>query len=232
MFQFKQFAIQQSECAMKVGTDGVLLGAWTDINGAKNILDVGSGTGLISIMLAQRNSESKITGIEIDKKAVEQSKENAKNSPWGERIQFVEGNFCHYKFEQKFDLIVSNPPYFVNSLKNPNKERQTARHTDTLSPQELISVSAKLLNENGRLCVIYPILEGEKLIELAQEFRLFCTRKTIVFPRADLPPKRLLLEFSFKNSKQEENTLFIEKEQRHDYTDEYVALTKDFYLKM
>ena len=230
-FQFKQFTIEQDRCAMKVGTDGVLLGAWTDVSDAQSILDIGTGTGLIALMLAQRSSAA-IYGIEIDENATAQAVENVNNSPWSERIKietvslqtFVKNTNC------RFDLIVSNPPYFNKSLKNPNAQRSVARHMDSLSQKDLITAACALLSVVGRLSVILPTAEGLEFILQAKEFGLYCSKKTRVIPRIGALEKRLLLEFSRIKDVCKEDYLLIEKE-RHDYSDEFRSLTKEYYLE-
>lgn len=231
-FKFKQFVINQEKTAMKVGTDGVLLGAWADCLDKKNILDIGAGTGLISLMLAQRNENAKIHAIEIEKEASCQAKENIDNSIWENRIS-VE-NISFQKFyentNEKYDLIVSNPPYFINSLKNPKKEKTLARHSDFLPYEEIILGSSKILNEKGLLSVILPINESLLFVKLAEEKSLFCIRKTEIKPNYNKTSKRLLLEFSFEKKETKTDILTIETDQRHSYTEEYKRLTKDFYL--
>ena len=230
-FQFKQFTIEQDRCAMKVGTDGVLLGAWTDISGVQSILDIGTGTGLIGLMLAQR-SPAIICGIEIDENAAVQAIENVNNSPWNERIKieavslqtFVKNTDCC------FDLIVSNPPYFNKSLKNPDVQRSMARHTDSLNQEDLITAACVLLSDTGRLSVILPVTEGPGFISRAELSGLYCSRRTKVILRIGVPEKRLLLEFLRAKCVCKEGSLLIEKEKRHEYSDEFKALTKEYYL--
>ncbi len=232
-FSFKQFTVFQDKCAMKVGIDGVLLGAWTPVENANSILDIGTGTGLIGLMLAQRTN-AEITAIDIDANAVLQATENVKNSQWPKRIHVFENalqNFANIS-EERFDLIVSNPPYFINSLKTPHENRTTARHTDSLTHEELIEYSIELLNPNGRICIILPVAEGTKCIEFAERKGLFCTRKVTVYPKSEVIAKRLLLEFSKINSFIQENELIVESEIRHRYSVEFTELVKDFYLKL
>ena len=218
---------------MKVGTDGVLLGAWADVAGVKNILDIGTGTGLIALMLAQR-SNAIICGIEIDESAAMQSVENVNNSPWPERVN-IEAvslqDFVKKSAPNRFDLIVSNPPYFNNSMKNPNTLRSLARHTDSLNHSDLIDAAYYLLSDIGRLSVILPVSEGTAFIHQAEIAGLFCLRKTGVIPRPHAPEKRLLLEFSRTKRICEQNTLLIETGKRHEYSDEFKKLTEDFYLE-
>jgi tRNA1Val (adenine37-N6)-methyltransferase len=215
---------------MKVGVDGVTLGAWADIAGAKSILDVGCGSGLIALMLAQR-SAAKITAIDIDEQSIVQAEENVKNSPWRDRISILHHSFQDFAAitSESFDLIVSNPPFFVNSLKTPSQARTTARHNDSLSHADIIQNAKKCMKKSGRLCLILPILEGNQFVDSAEKEGLFCSKKISLFPNPTKPAKRFLLEFRFEQAACEESDLTIEKE-RNVYTAEYEDIVKDFYL--
>lgn len=229
-FQFKQFRVEQEKCAMKVGTDGVLLGAWADVASASRILDIGTGTGLISLMLAQRQPGAQITAIEIDEAATQQAQENFDLSPWTDRLTCRHISLQNFLKEEgaRFDAIVSNPPYFNNSLKNPDKQRSTARHTDTLSYTELMQASS-LLTERGHLSVILPTQAEEEILDAARQAHLHCSRKTDVRPKIEAAPKRVLLEFrkDFTTTNKSELTIEIE---RHVYTPEFKQMTEAFYL--
>ena len=168
-FQFKQFKIIQEEAAMKVGTDGVLLGAWASVNGVKSVLDVGTGTGVIAIMLAQR-STAQIMGIEIEKNAAEEADFNSQNSPFSKRISIKNLPFQELAetTQNTFDLIISNPPFFINNTKTPNPSRTIARHNDLLPLMDLVNGNVKLLEENGKLALILPVNEAEKFIKIAK----------------------------------------------------------------
>jgi len=216
---------------MKVGTDSVLLGAWTNVGQAENILDIGTGTGLVAIMMAQR-SDADIHAIELQKNAFQQARENIYNCPWSDRIQIQYVSFQEYAScaDRSFDLIVSNPPYFIDSLSPTREDRYQARHNSTLSQEDLILGSLKILKSDGRLSVILPYREGHSFIDLAGRNGLYCSRKTYVKPNPNKNPKRLLLEFSFQQIKPEEKHLTIEKGERHNFTREYRSLTRDFYL--
>lgn len=231
-FRFKQFTVFHDKCAMKVGADGVTLGAWADVSDVKSILDVGCGSGLIALMLAQR-SNAEIVAVDIETQCIIQSQENIEKSPWEERISVVYASFQDFAsvVSQKFDLIVSNPPFFIHSLKNPSYARSVARHTDTLLHEDLLKNAKKLLAGNGRFCVILPVTEGKEFITLAEKENLFCSKKVTVFPNYEKSAKRLLLEFKHEKSECKEGNLTIEKERRV-YTDEYRELVKDFYLKL
>ena len=221
-FRFKQFYIEDNKCAMKVGTDGVLLGAWCP-KGTR-ILDVGTGSGLIARMLMQRCPEAEVEGIDIDEAAVEQARENGVKA-FVSSLQNWQGSY---------DLIVSNPPYFQNSLKNPDKGREMARHTDTLSYAELIQHSARLLQEGGRLALILPAEAENEIRQLAAAADLFLTHVTRVYSKENKKPKRVLLafaKFKIQNSKFKifEDTLVLEDE-KGGRSAAYSELTKDFYL--
>ncbi len=216
---------------MKVGTDGVLLGAWADCANAKRILDIGTGTGLIALMLAQRCNTA-IEAIEIDEAAACQAIENIQQSPFANRITVSTISFQDFckKNTSKYDLIVSNPPYFNRSLKPPAENRTAARHTDSLPFDILINGVKTLLARDGHFALILPTTEGEEFIVLAQKADLFCCEKVFVYPREGGTVKRLLLSFSFAKNDCKISNLVIETTGRHIYSDEYKNLTKDFYL--
>ena len=218
---------------MKVGIDGVLLGAWASVENANSILDIGTGSGLISLMLAQR-STANIIGIDIDADAILQSNENISNSPWFNRIQIKETSFQAFAIEnpELFDLIVSNPPFFVNSTKTASVSRTTARHTNMLTHEELIENAKLKLKPTGRICLILPVNEGLQCIDFALKVGLFCTRKVTVYPKPEAVAKRLLLEFSLESGPRIETELTIESTERHQYSPEFTLLAKDFYLKL
>lgn len=231
-FKFKQFSIYQDKCAMKVGVDGVLLGAWTDTDNVTNILNVGTGTGLIALMLAQR-SNIEIQAIDIDADAVCQARENINQSPWSGRVNAIQIPFQDLSdnSNEKFDLIVSNPPFFVNSLKAPDTKRNVARHTDTLTHNDLVDCALSLLSETGKLCIILPVQEGEKCIEYAITKGLFCSRLVEVSPAPGKQVHRLLIELSVLESACSKTKLTIESA-RHIYSPEFTALVRDYYLKL
>lgn len=216
---------------MKVGTDGVLLGAWVNVLCETKILDIGTGTGLIALMLAQRSPAS-IDALEIECMASAQAAENVAESPWAERVTVINEPLQGYSshFMGKYDLIVSNPPFFNNSLKAPNENRNMARHNDTLSFTDLLLCSNNLLSPNGRFAVILPYADSPLFIVDAALQGLYCIRKTNVRSSHSKRPHRVLMEFSRKRQKAEENELFIYAEQGG-YTDEYKQLTCNFYLK-
>jgi len=231
-FQFKQFRIEQDRCAMKVGTDGVLLGAWSKVDHAEHILDIGTGTGLLTLMLAQK-SKAFIDAIDIDLDSFEQANQNILSSPWYRRIKLYHISAQQYTEQsiETYDLIISNPPFFINSSKSSNPSKQLARHDDSLSQDELLQISMKLLNDNGRLSVIYPIIEALQFQKKASLLGLFQTRTLLIYPNEHKDPKRILMEFSKLYSALEEKELFIEQGGRHNYSSEYKNLTKEYYLK-
>ncbi len=229
-FKFRQFTVFHDKCAMKVGADGVTLGAWADVSDVKSVLDIGCGSGLIALMIAQR-SEAGITAIDIDGQSIEQTKENTGNSPWSERIKTVHASLQQFAANSDvlFDLIVCNPPYFNNSLKSPSESRTMARHTDTLSYTDLITNAGKILAENGRFCLILPVNEGNIFCRMAENGKLYCRKRVEVFPNYEKPVRRLLLEFVKQKTECKFEKIVIEKE-RNNYTPEYTELVKTFYL--
>lgn len=233
-FSFKQFSITQDESAMKVGTDGVLLGAWCRVDASvRRILDIGTGTGVIAIMLAQRAPEAHITGVDIE--SVDEARRNAAASPWGERLSMVQSPVQEFGAGEEFDLIVSNPPYFLDSLKCPQKERTTARHTDSLSFGELCEAVARLLSPEGRFAVVLPVNEGRKFVKTALSF-LNPVRCTEVKTTPRRGAKRVLMEFARLDASSPSadfvrDELVIGTGEHECYTEGYKALTRDFYLK-
>ncbi|MDR2859827.1 MAG: methyltransferase [Mediterranea sp.] len=227
-FHFKQFTIRQDECAMKVGTDGVLLGAWAPVECVRRILDVGTGTGLIALMLAQR-SPAFITALEIDKSAACQAGENVRCSPWNDRIEVVCTDFRTFMPKDKYDLIVSNPPYFVDSLLSPDKQRSIARHDYRLSYLDLIQGTKQLLSPQGMFAIIIPTNVAGTLEELARLYGLFPFRRLDVVTKPGGEPKRTLLAFSFFERAYKGEMLLTETS-RHQYSEEYIALTKEYYI--
>ncbi|GHU08856.1 tRNA1(Val) (adenine(37)-N6)-methyltransferase [Alphaproteobacteria bacterium] len=231
-FQFKQFTIRQHLCAMKVGTDGVLLGAWAKI--AAHTIDVGTGTGLIALMLAQRDSEALIDAIEIDENACLQAKDNALASPFADRIRVFHSSLSVYaaNTEMKYDLVISNPPYFEQSLKGPNQKRNAARHTDSLPLEDLIEKGRSLLSPTGRIALVLPADREDHLRGVAVENQLNVIRLTRVIPKAGAHPKRILTELSADFALHcTPDTLQIE-DSPGKYSTGYIELTMNFYLNM
>jgi tRNA1Val (adenine37-N6)-methyltransferase len=228
-FKFKKFIIIQEDSAMKVGVDSVLLGAWAGIQEAKTILDVGTGTGLLSLMMAQR-SEAKITAVEIDESACREALMNVHNSPWPDQIEVLHTTFQEFEksTDQRFDCIVSNPPYFENCSRPVDINRKKARHNDELPFTDLIKGSMKLLQANGHLSVILPVNISEKFVKTADQSGLFLNRSTWIKHKPEKPYHRRLLEFSRNKTALDESILVIES--NREYTDDYKNLTLEFYL--
>lgn len=231
-FKFKQFKVSQAKTAAKVGTDAVLLGAWTPHSPQiKNILDVGTGTGVISLMLAQRTQSAEITAIEIDADAFMESLTNFEQSPWASRIQCLNTDFRSFEADSTFDLIVSNPPFYTEKTLAPTHQRSIARNVIGLSFKDLIEKVNYFLNSTGVFSVIIPFTEVADFCEIARQNKLFPFRITHVRGHAKSPIKRSLLAFSRQNIEPIITELQIEIE-RHQYTADYKELTRDFYLKM
>ncbi len=252
-FQFKQFYVRHDRCAMKVGTDGVLLGAWTPVLNQQSpitnqqspfrVLDIGTGSGLIALMLAQRCPSARIDAIDIDVEAVAQAQENFLHSPWSDHLAAYHSSLQDWSIpdhqspitnQTTYSLIVSNPPYFRNSLKNPDKGREQARHTDSLSYEELIARSADLLATDGQLALILPAETEKEICQLAQAQSLALTRITRVFSKVSKPARRVLLCFAklpttSHQSPILEDSLVLEDD-HGGRSDAYRLLTQDFYL--
>lgn len=219
---------------MKIGTDGVLLGAWASIqHQPETILDIGTGTGILALMLAQRSTAHTIEALEIDDDAFEQAAENFENSPWADRLFCYHAGFIEFveEIDEQYDLIISNPPFYVENYKTDNSKRDLARFTDALPFEHLLYGTAKLLSKNGKAAFIIPYTEENNFIAIAAKVKLY--PNTIVrvkgAPNSNL--KRSLLEFSFQQTPITSTELIIETS-RHQYTDAYTSLTKNFYLKL
>ena len=230
-FTFKEFTVFQEKAAFKVGTDGVLLGASADVAGKKYILDIGSGTGLITLMLAQR-CDAELVSIEPDKESFIQTVENVELSGWKNRITVLNTDLQTFNYNyRKFDLIVTNPPFFSNSLKNPDPRKSSTRHNDSLTSADLLTGIKRLLDEKGVFQIILPYVEGTVFIAEAQQFGLYCSNILKIRPLPTSEIRRLILTFSGERKQAEEKFLTIERGPRHEFTEEYKNLTKDFYLK-
>ncbi|MFN1216958.1 tRNA1(Val) (adenine(37)-N6)-methyltransferase [Chryseobacterium kwangjuense] len=225
-FTFKHFEIQQSRNVFRVGTDGVLLGILADVEKAEKVLEIGTGTGLISLMLAQRNLNASFLGIDINKEAVHLTKMNFENSPFHKRLENIHQDLKTFETEKKFDLIVSNPPYFEESGSDKDK---VARQTVELNFQQLIEASVQLLTDQGVLSVIIPAEAGEGFIETALENGLFLKRRVNIKGIEHSKTKRFVLEFSFVNHPAEDFDFVVEKSPRQ-YSDQYLELTKEFHI--
>lgn len=243
MFTFQQFSIEQDRCAMKVGTDGVLLGAWAGVGeqvegtteSVRRILDIGTGTGLVALMMAQRFPDALVDAVEIDGAAAAQAQENAARSPFASRVSVIPASVQTFAATAKhrYDAIVSNPPYFQNSLKNPDEQRATARHADTLPYQDLLTAASSLLSEGGRLSVVLPV--GNSLTDFMEQAvyqGFLLTRQTLIKTTVKKAPKRCLLEFGkHRNGPvvMEEQYLMNAENGRSEW---YEELTKNFYLSV
>lgn len=239
VFRFKQFSVRHAKSAMKVGVDGVLIGAWATTaapdNAVCKVLDAGCGCGLIALMIAQRNPMAQILAIDIDSPSVEEATKNVEDSPWSDRIIVEMGDFK--SIVGKFDHIISNPPFFESGLAKPATPRETARHsTDGFGPMTLIVKSCELLSAQGILSIIVPAQQSDYYINEAERRGLALHRRTVVFGRKGTPPKRVLLEFSMggDNKSLEDNKLDIEvvtPQGEWAFSPEYLKLCSEFYLK-
>lgn len=235
-FIFKQFAIEQDRCTMQVGTDGVLLGAWAPTGMANTILDIGTGTGLIAVMLAQRSEAKHIHAVEIDEAAYQQAKENMQAAPWADRLYAHLGSIQDFELpeeiEEGFDLIVSNPPFFSGGTFSFNQDRNSVRHTVKLPHNDLLRAVRRLLHKQGRFATILPLLEGLRFRELAESYHLYCTQMIEVQPKPSRSAERLLLVFE-KETKAipaHSSTLVLMQEDDIHRTEAYRSLTEAYYL--
>lgn len=232
-FRFKQFVVYHDKCAMKVGTDGVLLGAWASLKDVKTVLDVGTGTGLIAMMLFQRSlGRVLIDAIDVEEEAVLQASENVHRANYQQGIKCVHVSLEKYVslVDKKYDLVVSNPPYFRSSLHSPDNARSIARHTDSLEPIDFFYQAKSILKDSGKIVVIYPIDLKNAVFEIIENMGMYVNRFTSIKPLESLPPKRMMLEISMFNTSCVYDELILE-ESRHEYTPAFKLLLKDFYLK-
>lgn len=233
MFRYKQFTIEDANSAMKVGTDGTLLGCWVNISEAKKMLDVGCGSGVLAAICAQKNDQLFITGIDVESGAIFDAKSNVSKLPdlWRMRINILHARLQDFKPEEKFDLIISNPPFFENSQISPDDARNFARHTNSLHYREVLTFASCYLEGKGKINLILPYQNGLEAIEVAKGLSFYPSRVCTVYPVPHKPPHRLLIELSRTDEGCEETELIIETGvKRHDYTREYQELGKDFYL--
>ncbi len=233
-FQFKRFSIEQDKCAMKVGMDGILLGAWADVKNVTTALDVGTGTGVIAIMLAQRTTDTLIHAVEIDGLTCEQAAANMSNCPWSDRLTAINASIQEYarQADQTYDLIVSNPPFFTGGTFSNNQNKNNVRHTVKLPHGDLLAAVRTLLAPNGKFCLILPLIEGLRFREVARSYNLYCTKMTEVLPKVDRQVERLLIQFEKKEVALVKDKLVIQNAKTEEWTKEYVQLTKAFYLHM
>ncbi|MCM1109152.1 MAG: methyltransferase [Clostridium sp.] len=228
-FQFKQFTIYQDRCAMKVGTDGVLLGCWCPLPESGTILDIGTGTGLIALIIAQRHLSVQITGIDIDEQAIGQAQANAGLSPWSDRLNFIHTDVLAFTPGGTFNAIVCNPPFFPNSLQGPDPRRNRARHTDSLPFKSLVSKVSLLLSADGLFSVIIPSGYSDEFVQICWENNLNLYRKCMVFTKLGKPSKRVLLAFRKGSTAYPLEEMLNIMEQNGEYSQAYIALTQDFY---
>jgi len=229
-FTFKQFKVEHDSCAMKVSTDGILLGAWAYLKGANTLLDIGTGTGLLALMCKQRQPALSITAVEIDEAAYKQAQQNIASSPWP-NITVKHTTIQAFEQAAPFDVVISNPPYFNRSLKGLSDARNTARHTDGLSFDELIHAYMRLSHEHSCFNVILPTTEAGLFIELAKQNGLYLNAHCQVKTTPSKAFSRSLMRFSLVNTLPELTSLCI-KDDNNRYSDDYIALCKAFYLKM
>ena len=227
LFHFKEFSIQQDVSAMKVGTDAMILGSLVDANLKVNGLDIGTGTGVLSLMLAQKNKNICIHAIEIDVESAKEAELNFQNSSWSNRLRIVHADFCTFFPEIQFDLIISNPPYFENGILNESIRKANSRHEDSLPLQELFQKVTEMLAPNGHFWLILPFETAAKWKMKATELKLFCEKEIIIFGKPSLP-KRMVLCFSKVGLECEKSSVLIRTE-NNEYSNEYKELTVDFH---
>ena len=230
MFNFKQFSVDDALCAMKVGTDGVLLGAWADVAGARRVLDAGCGSALIALMVAQRNSEAHITAIDIDEGAINQSVVNVQASPWAERIEVLLADMRNFSSDACYDHIVTNPPFFNETIHSPNEQRAMARHSLTLSYDDIVVSAQRLLRPGGRLSLVLPAMEAALFRRVAFE-RLWLRRQLNVMSRLGDTPKRVLMEFELCPDPLMPRVDELDIYEGGGYSEKYRRLTEEYYLK-
>jgi tRNA1Val (adenine37-N6)-methyltransferase len=227
IFQFKQFSIIQANSAMKVGTDAMVLGALVDVNGKLNGLDIGTGTGVLPLMLTQKNKQLHFTGLELDQQSALEATLNFKNASWYERLNCIQADFTHHTFSEQFDLIVSNPPYYENGLLSDQDRKMSTKHETRLSLQVLFEKTAKLLMPGGHFWVILPATNADKWKDVAKKMGLYCEKEIVVYGK---PQKHVRTIFSFHKGEttwtQEE---LIIRNDSNDYTEMYKELTRDFH---
>jgi tRNA1Val (adenine37-N6)-methyltransferase len=231
-FQFKQFEVQHDRSTMKVGTDAVLLGAWAHVANAARILDIGTGSGIIALMAAQRTAPTtQVDAVEIESQDAAQAADNFSASPWSDRLHIHVTPVQEFTPPQPYDVILSNPPYFINSQEPPDQRRHQARHTVTLDHDALLAAAGRLLSPPGMLNVVLPYTEGLQFIDRAKQHTFFCTRQHSFQTREGKPIERWLLEFS-RNERPTETGEILLYKQKLEWSDRYIELTRDFYLKL
>lgn len=232
-FHFKQFSVRHKHSSMKIGTDGVLLGAWASVKGIQSVLDIGTGTGVIALMMAQRTGPTaQIDAVEVNEHAALDATDNFRLSPWQSKLNLHPIAIQEFSNGKTYDLIISNPPFYSNSYKPPDKNRQLARHTDLLSFSELLTASSNLLSRpSGRLAIILPLAESQEFKALAQSISLQCIRECSFRTRLHKPIERVLMEFSFQKLPTKVESLCL-YESDEAWSSEYKDLTREFYLRI
>lgn len=230
VFRFKQFEIEQRDSVFKIGTDGLLIATWVDVNSPQTVLDIGTGTGLIALVLAQRFSQASIQGIDLNPDAIQLANLNFEASPWKERLT---ANDLPYQnlIQEQFDLIITNPPFFDKRLKSGKKTKDWARHNDSLPFESIILQTKKLLSPEGTFAIILPTDEFTSFEQLAIQNQLFPKRICTVQGNPNSSIKRYMAEFGHQEVSVKKEALIVEQS-RHVYTEEYISLTKDFLLKL
>jgi tRNA1Val (adenine37-N6)-methyltransferase len=228
-FHFKHFSLEHGSSPMPIGVDSVLLGSWVQLNRVKNILDIGTGCGLLSFMCAQKNSNCNIIGIDISQSAIDEAVENAKSFPLSKKIGFKQISLIEYTPEYKIDFIISNPPFFdKQSQQSKIEARANARHNNSLNLADLFDFASHHLSSQGKMALVLPIINLEEVIELSSQLDLHLTRLATVFPKVGKSPHRIAIEVSRTNTQLQESDIFI-RDEKGKYTTQYIALTEDFY---
>ncbi len=230
-FHFKQFSLKHHQSTMKTGTDAILLGVWTDVSNTKEILDVGSGSGIISLFMAAR-SQAKITAIENDIASVDESKNNFALSDFTKRMKVIASDFNDYTTNIKFDLIVSNPPFFTNDLQSESERKTNARHTKSLSFKQLCTNVSVLMKQNARFCVVLPYSQNKVFKNIALAQGLYPSKELIIFPRRGAEPNRINIEFRKQSKETPEKEYFVLREENNNFTHQYRELLGEFYLSI
>lgn len=233
IFRFKQFDVIHGNGSMKVGTDALLLGAWVNVDGCERILDIGTGCGVIALILAQKNQDAYIDAIDIDENSIEETRMNFEKSPWKENLRAYHTNLQSFNPLHKYNHIVSNPPFFTKGTSSPIEQRHSARHMDKLTFHELIEHSGRLLDEEGQLSLIIPVNQSHDCIEFALKSNLQLARRLMFYPKKESKPERSILTFIKRNEilKVEEETL-IHYNELNEWTEDYKTLTKEFHIKL
>jgi len=232
-FHFKQFSLNHHRSTMKTGTDAILLGVWTDASEATKALDIGSGSGIISLFIAAR-SNANVTSIEIDTESVEESSTNYSSSKFGNRMKVLNTDFVSYadSTDSKFDLIVSNPPFFTDDLHSPDLRKTKARHTDSLSFKQLCSGVSQLLKPDGKFTVVLPYSQYQGFCDIARENKLFVFKKLLIFPRRGVEPNRINIEFRKAETLSRKKEFFIIREENNKFTDQYREILGEYYTSI